>query len=127
MYCGSRVLGPSNPMLDCGSTTPQDYPEWSGFGRRTEEPMLRRLADGARGSGKIDAASRRKPGATVRPRHSMPHSAHRCTKARHVRSGMQVRVATIVSKRRGAGVRTPPAPGTDRDRKCAVIAKSPAR
>jgi hypothetical protein len=23
-------------MLDCGSTTPQDYPEWSGFGRRRE-------------------------------------------------------------------------------------------
>ena len=23
-------------MLGCGATTPQDYPEWSGFGRRTE-------------------------------------------------------------------------------------------
>src|SRR5215831_10061598 len=23
-------------MLSYGSTTPQDYPEWSGFGRRTE-------------------------------------------------------------------------------------------
>jgi hypothetical protein len=23
-------------MLGCGSTTPQDYPEWSGFGRRRE-------------------------------------------------------------------------------------------
>ena len=27
---------PSNAMLDCGRTTPQDYPERSGFGRRRE-------------------------------------------------------------------------------------------
>src|SRR6267142_900959 len=26
----------SNSMLDCGPTTPQDYPERSGFGRRRE-------------------------------------------------------------------------------------------
>src|SRR2546423_10627388 len=30
------VLGPSNSMLDCSPTTPQDYPQWSGFGRRRE-------------------------------------------------------------------------------------------
>src|ERR1700730_1348211 len=28
--------GPSNAMLDCGRTTPQDYPERSGFGLRRE-------------------------------------------------------------------------------------------
>lgn len=26
-------MNASNSMLGCGSTTPQDYPEWSGFGR----------------------------------------------------------------------------------------------
>ena len=26
-FCGSCVLGPSNSMLGCGVTTPQDYPE----------------------------------------------------------------------------------------------------
>src|SRR5215470_9276889 len=26
----------SNLILGCGATTPQDYPEWSGFGRRRE-------------------------------------------------------------------------------------------
>src|ERR1700751_4586269 len=30
---GSRS---SSSMLGCGPTTPQDYPEWSGFGRRRE-------------------------------------------------------------------------------------------
>src|SRR5215813_7520246 len=27
-------------MLGCGATTPQDYPEWSGFGRRTEREWV---------------------------------------------------------------------------------------
>src|SRR5712691_11210434 len=35
-YCGSRVLGPSNSMLGCGPTTPQDNLEKRGFGRRRE-------------------------------------------------------------------------------------------
>jgi hypothetical protein len=35
-YCGSRVLGPSDSMLSGGPTTPQDYPEKSGFARRRE-------------------------------------------------------------------------------------------
>ena len=35
-YCGLRVLGPSNSMLSGGPTTPQDYPEKSGFARRRE-------------------------------------------------------------------------------------------
>src|SRR5215831_1321743 len=36
MDCRSRALGPSYSLLGCGPTTPQDYPEWSGFGRRRE-------------------------------------------------------------------------------------------
>src|SRR5262249_28069589 len=35
-YRGSRVLGPSNSMLGGGPTTPQDYPEKTGFARRRE-------------------------------------------------------------------------------------------
>jgi hypothetical protein len=30
----------SNSMLGCGLTTPQDYPEWSGFGRQREREWV---------------------------------------------------------------------------------------
>src|SRR5215472_12518933 len=34
--CRRRVLSPSNPMPGWCPTPPQDYPEWSGFGRQRE-------------------------------------------------------------------------------------------
>jgi hypothetical protein len=36
LHSMSRSSQPSNAMLGCGSTTPQDYPEWSGFGGQRE-------------------------------------------------------------------------------------------
>src|SRR5215472_3880240 len=36
LYCRGRVLRPSNSMLGCRATTPQDYPQSSGFGWRRE-------------------------------------------------------------------------------------------
>src|SRR5262249_57270331 len=35
-YGRRPILSPSNSMLGWRRTTPQDYPEWSGFGRRRE-------------------------------------------------------------------------------------------
>jgi hypothetical protein len=40
LYGGS--YRPSNSTLRCASTTPQDYPEWSGFGRRREREWVHR-------------------------------------------------------------------------------------
>src|ERR1700730_7352373 len=36
----SCSVQPSNSMLELRPTTPQDYPEWSGFGRRREREWV---------------------------------------------------------------------------------------
>jgi hypothetical protein len=43
----TRVPASSNSMLGCRPTTPQDYPEWSGFGRRRERECGSRAASAA--------------------------------------------------------------------------------
>src|SRR5499433_971333 len=65
MYCGSRVLAPSNSIPDCGSTTPQDYPEWSGFGRRRERECGSSTAAAAGSIRRLHPNSTRRKG-TVR-------------------------------------------------------------
>jgi hypothetical protein len=36
LLCMATVPSRAIPCSDCAETTPQDYPEWSGFGRRRE-------------------------------------------------------------------------------------------